>query len=121
MFDDISEDEYSDHAAKLIEYARSLNLEYPNCNAEYERFASESAVKAFRVAPKASDLSVQLKYALDLERDAILSYREALSRAYECDEFDEKIISILVNNLKDEIEHFEKISIALEGESELKI
>ena len=115
MFDDIAEDEYSDHAAKLIAYARSLNLEYPKDNAEYCQCASESAVKAFNIIPTTYDVSVLLEYAGNLEADAIRSYQEALARAYESDEFDEKIISIFVNNLKDEVEHLEKIQISLEA------
>lgn len=121
MFDDIAEDEYSDHARKLIDYARSLNFEYPKDNSEYVQCASEAAVKAFNIIPTTYNISTILNYALSLEQDAILSYKEALSKAYESDEFDEKIITIMSNNLKDEIEHYEKIVISLEAASEINV
>lgn len=112
MFDDIAEDEYSDHANKLIDYGRIHNLGFPVDNSEYVRHASENAVKAFNCIPNTDDLTVLIEYALDLERDAIDSYTEAISKGMELDEFDEEIMSIMQHNLKDEQEHYDKILIA---------
>lgn len=120
LFDDISKDEYSDHAKKLIDYAREHDLGFPADNSDYVQCASESAVKAFNHIPTGDGTITQLlEYALDLERDAIDSYTEAISRGMELDEFDEEIMSIMNHNLKDEVEHYDKILVAHAASQEI--
>ena len=112
LIDDISDDEYSDHAKKLIDYCRKMELPYPSCNLEYVKHASANSVKAFNIIPDTDDLVDLIEFAMELERDAIDSYNEALKIGIDSEEFDTEIIAILQHNLKDENDHYDKLLIA---------
>lgn len=111
LLDEISNDEFSDHAKKLIAYARSKNIDIPKDNNSYLKFAGEKAGKAFNFVPNTSDSDKLIEFALDLEGDAIKSYENAIKAIFDLDS-DPKLLEILYHNLEDEIEHYDQLLVA---------
>lgn len=108
---ELADDEYDDHAIKLIKYAQDFNYKFPTSNLEYRKFAGQTCSTLSEQLKYGCDIDYYLNYVYVLEQDAIASYQTAIRDAVEYN-LDEAFIDILEHNLKDEIEHAEKIAIA---------
>lgn len=109
--DDLAEDEYEDHAIKLIDYAQAHEYTFPTCNLQYRKYAGQTCSTMSEQLKFGEDIDYYLNYVYILEQDAIASYQNAIREAVEAG-CDEEFIDILSHNLEDEQEHLEKITIS---------
>lgn len=111
--EEIANDEYEDHALKMIDYAVKNNLPFPFDNTDYLKYAGNTVKEVFKSIPHTSDPLILTSLITTLEQDAIESYNASIMAAENDPDFSEKLYSIIVHNLKDEVEHFDTMQVAL--------
>ena len=108
LFFEIAEDERDDHAKHLIEWARENDFKVPFRFKDYEKHADERAVKLLNALKEDQKAKYYVEKAIESEKLALESYEEALK-----EEMPYSLEQILVQNMYDEMDHYEKLEILL--------
>ena len=108
LFFEIAEDERDDHAKYLIEWARENDFKVPFRFKDYEKHADERAVKLLNALKEDQKAKYYVEKAIESEKLALESYEEALK-----EQMPYSLEQILVQNMYDEMDHYEKLEILL--------
>ena len=106
--DSLAEDEYDDHAKKLIKFAKDRHLSFPSAHTDYSKYAGNTCLFMANNIPDDEDVMFYIKYVYDMEKDAISSYEDSVDESVRL-HLDKKLINLLMHNLKDEHEHAERM------------
>lgn len=118
MFTEIANDELTDHAKHLVEWATTNDYSVPYKFKEFQDKAAASVVRQYNKLKDDEDAKYYVKEAIKSEDDAIKSYKEAL----EYDNIPEELNSIMLQNYYDEEEHREELCtllMAVDGQVDL--
>ena len=109
MFGTLSDDEIDDHYKSLVDWALLYGYDVPCTIRDIERYASKNAVRLFNSFTKNKDAMYYVKKSIEAEKDAIMSYQEAL-QSEELVQFGD-LKAIILRNYTDELEHLENLGI----------
>lgn len=108
LFEEISEDEYHDHYKKLVNWVKANGLMeiLPVSYNDFVKYAGKKSVDNVMRVKSAQDVDFYLETAIDLEKNAMKTYTEALELVKDYkNEAEHDLYQILLNNYYDESEH----------------
>lgn len=107
-FLEIQKDERDDHQAALTKYAMEHGYEVPFKYKDIEKYASKKMVSKFNALKKDETAAYYVKQAIECEKEAIMSFEEAMSQ-----EYDFELQPILLSCYYDELQHLEDLQLLL--------
>lgn len=105
-FQTIADDELSDHHRALVAFAFTYGYEVPFQDKEFKKFASEKAWKGYDGMKRGQDAMYYIDLMIDLEKDAIKSYEDAMKVS----DVPYELYTILQKNYYDECEHLDDLN-----------
>ena len=105
-FQTIADDELSDHHRALTTFAFMNGYSVPFQEKEFKKFASEKAWKGYDGMKRGQDVMYYIDLMIDLEKDAIKSYEDAMN----VDDVPYELYAILQKNYYDECEHLDDLN-----------
>ncbi len=117
-FQTIADDELGDHHKALTTFAFINGYTVPFQEKDFKKFASEKAWKGYDGMKRGQDAIYYIDLMIDLEKDAIKSYEDAMK----LEDVPYELYTILQKNYYDECEHLDDLNtlkIATEAGAEL--
>lgn len=107
LFLDIANDELNDHLTKLVNYAKSYNINIPCTNEEYQKYANKKIVKQFLTKIKRNkDINFYIDEVILAEQEAILSYENAIKE----EELPDDLYRLLLEIYYEEQDHLSDLN-----------